>query len=112
VLEFNVVENGLRLAHDDTIRFRLIHKPSGMTISPRVVPLTRRQAYDANKGLETPRLPCLNLPEKGLGRWGQGLMAEKMKECMWVKPQRVAEIEFLQWTSASHLRHTSFVRMR
>jgi ATP-dependent DNA ligase len=46
------------------------------------------------------------------GRWGQGLTAEKMKDCVWVKPELVAEIEFLEWTDANHLRHTSFVGLK
>jgi ATP-dependent DNA ligase len=43
---------------------------------------------------------------------GQGLTAEKMKECVWVKPRIVAEVEFLEWTGADHLRHTKFVGLR
>jgi ATP dependent DNA ligase C terminal region len=42
----------------------------------------------------------------GLEAWG--LTAEKMKECVWVKPREVAEVEFLEWTGADHLRHTKF----
>ena len=76
------------------------------------VPLTRRQVYELIKSLVTGRCPFVNLPEKDAGRWGQGLTAEKMKECIWVKPQVVAEIEFLEWTSADHLRHTKFVGLR
>ncbi len=30
----------------------------------------------------------------------QGLTAEKMKECVWVRPEVVAEIQFLEWTGA------------
>jgi DNA ligase D-like protein (predicted ligase) len=76
------------------------------------VPLTRRQVYEAIKGLKTPRCPFVSLPEKDAGRLGQGLTAEKMKECVWVKPERVAEIEFLEWTGADHLRHTSFIGLK
>jgi ATP-dependent DNA ligase len=43
---------------------------------------------------------------------GQGLTAEKMKECVWVKPRVVTEVEFLEWTGADHLRHTKFVGLR
>jgi ATP-dependent DNA ligase len=46
------------------------------------------------------------------GRWGQGLTAEKMKKCIWVHPEKVAQIEFLEWTGADHLRHTRFIGMR
>ena len=76
------------------------------------VPLTRRQVFERIKLLETVKCPFVNLPEKDAGRWGQGLTAEKMKECVWVKPRIVAEVEFLEWTGADHLRHTKFVGMR
>jgi bifunctional non-homologous end joining protein LigD len=52
------------------------------------------------------------LPEKAAGRWGQGLTAEKMLECVWLKPKAVARIDFLEWTGADHLRHTKFVALR
>ena len=39
-------------------------------------------------------------------------MAEKMKECVWVTPRVLAEVEFLEWTGADHLRHTKFVALR
>jgi|SRR5580658_9481745 hypothetical protein len=28
-----------------------------------------------------------------------------MKECIWLKPESVARIDFLEWTGADHLRH-------
>jgi DNA ligase D-like protein (predicted ligase) len=77
-----------------------------------LVPLTRHQVFERIKALETAKCPFVNLPEKDAGRWGQGLTAEKMKECVWVKPQIVAEVEFLEWTDANHLRHTKFVGLR
>jgi ATP-dependent DNA ligase len=46
------------------------------------------------------------------GRWGQGLTAGKMEECVWVRPEVIAQIEFLEWTGADHLRHTKFVGLR
>jgi DNA ligase D-like protein (predicted ligase) len=76
------------------------------------VPLTRRQVFERIKLLETGNCPFVNLPEKDAGRWGQGLTAEKMNECVWVRPRLVAEIEFLEWTGADHLRHTKFVGLR
>jgi bifunctional non-homologous end joining protein LigD len=76
------------------------------------VPATRRQVYGQIKHLKTDRCPFANLPEKTAGRWGQGLTAEKMKECVWLKPEAVARIEFLEWTDANHLRHTKFIALR
>jgi bifunctional non-homologous end joining protein LigD len=46
------------------------------------------------------------------GTLGQGLTAEKMKECVWVKPELVAEVESLEWTDTDHLPHTSFVGLK
>ena len=42
----------------------------------------------------------------------QGLTAEKMKDCVWLRPEAVANFEFLEWTGADHLRHTKFTGMR
>ena len=41
-----------------------------------------------------------------------GLTAQKMKECVWLRPEVVAQIEFLEWTEADHLRHTKLVALR
>jgi ATP-dependent DNA ligase len=35
-----------------------------------------------------------------------------MKESVWVRPEFVARIQFLEWTGADHLRHTKFVALR
>ena len=74
------------------------------------IPATRRQAFDSIKTIA--KCPFVNLPEKDPGRWGQGLTAEKMRECVWLKPHAIAEVQFLEWTGADHLRHTKFLRLR
>jgi DNA ligase D-like protein (predicted ligase) len=76
------------------------------------VPATRRAVFEAIKNLKTAKCPFVNLPEKESGRWGQGFTAEKMDEAVWIKPEAVAEVEFLEWTDANHLRHTKFVGLR
>ena len=40
------------------------------------------------------------------------MTAEKMKECTWVRPELVVQIDFLEWTDADHLRHSKFVGLR
>ena len=35
-----------------------------------------------------------------------------MKECAWLKPETIAQVEFLEWTGADHLRHTKFIGLR
>jgi DNA ligase D-like protein (predicted ligase) len=76
------------------------------------IPATRLKVFEAIKHLKTQKCPFVNLPEKGAGRWGQGLTAEKMQECVWLMPEAVAQIEFLEWTGENHLRHTKFVGLR
>jgi bifunctional non-homologous end joining protein LigD len=76
------------------------------------VPATRREVFARIKDLKIPKCPFANLPEKSAGRWGQGLTAEKMKGCVWVKPKVVVRIDFAEWTGAGKLRHTKFVALR
>jgi ATP-dependent DNA ligase len=40
------------------------------------------------------------------------LTREEMKNCLWLKPQLVAQIEFTEWTPDGHLRHSKFVGLR
>jgi DNA ligase D-like protein (predicted ligase) len=76
------------------------------------VPATRREVFAKVKGLKIAKCPFANLPEKEPGRWGQGLTAEKMKACIWVKPEIVVRIDFAEWTGADKLRHTKYVALR
>jgi DNA ligase D-like protein (predicted ligase) len=75
-------------------------------------PAVRRQVFRKIQGLERAECPFVNLPEAKSGRWGTGLTAAKMKDCRWVKPVLVAQIEFLEWTGDHHLRHTRFMALR
>jgi DNA ligase D-like protein (predicted ligase) len=76
------------------------------------VPATRREVFAKMKDLEIKACPFSNLPEESEGRWGQGLTAEKMKSCVWVKPNIVVRIDFAEWTGAEKLRHTKFIALR
>jgi ATP-dependent DNA ligase len=76
------------------------------------VPTTRRQVFARLRPLVTPNCPFANLPEMHKGRWGEGLTAEDMKKCVWVRPELVAQIEFLEWTESGHLRHSKFAGLR
>jgi bifunctional non-homologous end joining protein LigD len=75
-------------------------------------PGIRDQLFKKFRGLEIPECPFANLPERRSGRWGQGLTKAKMAECRWLKPQLVAQFEFLEWTEDNHLRHSRFVALR
>jgi ATP-dependent DNA ligase len=64
------------------------------------------------KTLLYPECPFPNLPEAHSGLWGEGLTAEKMKECVWVRPELIAEVEFVEWTAEGKLRHARFIGLR
>lgn len=74
------------------------------------VPQLRRDVYGKFKGLETETCPFINLPEKRRTQWA--LTAEEMKNCIWLRPELVAQIEFAEWTPDGHLRHAKFVGLR
>ncbi len=76
------------------------------------VPATRRAVFAKIKNLKTAKCPFVNLPEQSAGRWGQGLTAEKMKGCVWLKPETVVRIDFAEWTGGDKLRHTQFIALR
>ena len=75
-------------------------------------PSTRESLLKQMCKLEIKTCPFRNLPEPRGGRWGQGLTAEKMKNCVWVKPELVGQFEFAEWTPDNHLRHSRFVGIR
>jgi ATP-dependent DNA ligase len=74
------------------------------------VPLVRREVASRFKGLEIDTCPFANLPEKERTQWA--LTKEEMKNCVWLKPELVAQIEFTEWTPDGHLRHSKFVGLR
>ena len=76
------------------------------------VPASRRQVFSKLKHLVTPACPFVNLPETRRSRFGDELNAEKMKKAVWLRPEAVAQIEFLEWTEGDRLRHSKFVGVR
>jgi bifunctional non-homologous end joining protein LigD len=84
----------------------------GARVRAGFTPAARRDIYKKLTPLITEICPFANLPEAKSGRWGQGLTAAKMRECIWVRPKLVAHFEFLEWTGTNHVRHIKFVRMR
>jgi DNA ligase D-like protein (predicted ligase) len=76
------------------------------------VPASRRQVFSKLKHLVTPACPFANLPETRRSRFGEELNVEKMKKAVWLKPEAVAQIEFLEWTEGDRLRHSRFVGLR
>ncbi len=76
------------------------------------IPATRREIFAQIKHLKVSKCPFANLPETADGRWGQGLTAQKMKSCVWLKPVSVVRVDFAEWTGADKLRHPKFVALR
>jgi len=76
------------------------------------VPASRRQVFSKLRHLMTPSCPFVNLPETRRSRFGEELNAEKMRKAVWLRPQAVAQIEFLEWTEGDRLRHSKFVGLR
>ena len=40
------------------------------------------------------------------------LTKDEIKNCVWLKPELVAQIGFTEWTPDGHLRHSRFVGLR
>jgi DNA ligase D-like protein (predicted ligase) len=76
------------------------------------VPASRRQVFSRLRHLVTATCPFTNLPETRRSRFGEELNAEKMKKAVWLRPEAVAQIEFLEWTGGDRLRHSKFVGLR
>jgi bifunctional non-homologous end joining protein LigD len=74
------------------------------------VPRLRRELFLNFSGLEIEKCSFSNLPEKRRTMWA--LTRDEMKECQWLKPELVAQIEFTEWTPDGHLRHSSFAGLR
>ncbi len=74
------------------------------------VPQVRREVYRKFKGLEIDACFFANLPEKKRTMWA--LTREEMKNCRWLRPELVGQIEFAEWTPDGHLRHSKFVGLR
>ena len=62
--------------------------------------------------LRTSVCPFANLPEPASARRGEAITAEVMKKIQWLRPKLVAQIEFTEWTTGNHLRHSKFVGLR
>jgi bifunctional non-homologous end joining protein LigD len=75
-------------------------------------PSSRDQLFKLFRTLVADKCPFANLPEAKGGRWGEGLTAEKMQECRWLKPSLVGQFEFVEWTPDGHLRHSRFIGLR
>jgi ATP-dependent DNA ligase len=71
---------------------------------------TRHEVAAKLKGLQIDTCPFANLPERKRRQWA--LTQEEMKNCVWVKPELVVQIEFGEWMPDGHLRHSRFLALR
>jgi ATP-dependent DNA ligase len=74
------------------------------------LPRLRPEIWQKLKRFEIASCPFANLPEKKRTQFS--LTREEMKNCIWLKPQLVAHIEFTEWTPDGHLRHSKFCGLR
>ena len=72
-------------------------------------PHLRMQVFRQLKPLVSEKCPFANLPEPN--KSGRGLTAERMKQCVWLKPERRCELEFVERTKSGRLRHAVFRRL-
>ena len=74
-------------------------------------------------GIPTPSIrenPSPHVPDNALREpaghsqvsLGDELTAEKMKACVWLRPEAVAQVEFLEWTAGDRLRHAKSAGLR
>jgi ATP-dependent DNA ligase len=76
------------------------------------VPASRRELFAKFKGLEMSACPFVNLPDTHPSRFGRELDKEAMKKAVWLQPEIVVQINFLEWTEADRLRHSKFAGVR
>ena len=60
--------------------------------------LTRKQVMESLQGLEIDECPFASVPED-------------VEDATWVRPVRIVEVEFVEWTSGRRLRHAFFRRL-
>src|SRR5262249_40017842 len=82
----------------------------GTKVRNGFVALLRGEVASRFKGLEIATCPFADLPERKRTQWA--LTNEEMKNCVWLKPELVVQIEFTEWTQDGHLRHAKFVGLR
>ena len=75
-------------------------------------PHLRREVHQALEPVHAPQCPFVDLPHTKQSHWGGGVTADQMADMQWVRPLRVAQIRFVEWTADGHLRHAAFLGLR
>ena len=71
-----------------------------------------RSLHELFQNYRTSLCPFLNLPTRRPGRSGQGITASEMKRCVWLKPELICQVRFMEWTSDGCLRQPVFLGLR
>ncbi len=58
------------------------------------------------------KCPFVNLPATRESRFGSGLTAARMRECIWLRPALVCQVRFMEWTAEGGLRQPVFLGLR
>jgi DNA ligase D-like protein (predicted ligase) len=72
----------------------------------------KQDVFKRIRGLRIDKNPFANLPMGKHGGWNEGVSIEDMKKMIWVKPEVVVQIAFVEWTNYGLLRHSSFLGIR
>jgi DNA ligase D-like protein (predicted ligase) len=75
-------------------------------------PRLRQDVLARLRPLQVARCPFSGLPSSKSDHWGAGITKEQMLEMVWVKPARVVQVRFVEWTADGHLRHAAFLGWR
>ncbi len=76
------------------------------------IPDTRRAVYARMARLVTKQCPFANVSDIGPDFRNQEPSAEKLRACVWLRPELVAQCGFLEWTTLDQLRHAKFLGLR
>ncbi|PYK80735.1 MAG: hypothetical protein DME37_06685 [Verrucomicrobia bacterium] len=74
--------------------------------------VSRRRLIDTMRPLLSSKCPFDNLPTRRRSHFGEGIIAEEMKELCWLKPELIAQVSFSEWTAYGLLRHATFHGLR
>jgi bifunctional non-homologous end joining protein LigD len=77
-----------------------------------LTPGLRRTLLKLLRPLATSRCPFVNLPISKTGHFSEGITKEDMATLRWLRPERVAQVSFTEWTSYGLLRHATFLGLR
>jgi DNA ligase D-like protein (predicted ligase) len=76
------------------------------------VPKTRQALHARLWPLTSKTCPFTNIPEPTIGRQGQGLTKDRMRDCVWLRPEVVAQFSFSEWILGGHVSYPRYLGLR